>query len=173
MKSKINFEEKRSVKFQRDPSVNSGQVCYVLRFDRKTRNDRLEGFTLIELLVGMFIIAMLTGLLLPNFMGARERARDASRKQDLNAMKNALRIYYNDNQAYPTGTSLDANFSSYMPGIVDIGYGYTYAQVDNGDGFRVSFGTEATKAEENGSSQLKCGVGTGSTDPDIFMICGN
>jgi len=137
----------------------------------KTKENK--AFTLIELLVAMFIIALLTGLLLPNFMGARERARDASRKQDLNAMKNALRVYYNDYQVYPTGTSLGAGFSGYMPGIVNIGYTYSYEQVDNGDGFRVSFETEATKAKENGESQLKCGVGVGSTNPDIFMICGN
>ena len=132
-----------------------------------------SGFTLIELLVSMFVIALLTSFLLPNFMGARERARDANRKQDLSAMKNALRIYYNDYQVYPTGTVLDAGFSGYMQGIVDIGYTYTYAQTDSGDGFRISFETEATKAKENGVSQLKCGVGAGSTNPNIFMICGN
>ncbi|MBU1130103.1 type II secretion system GspH family protein [Patescibacteria group bacterium] len=132
-----------------------------------------NGFTLIELLVSMFVIALLSSLLLPNFMGARERARDASKKQDLDSTRNALRIYYNDHQAYPTGTILDDSFSDYMPGIVDVDYEYVYEQTDDGDGFRISFETEATKAGENGVSQLKCGIGVGSTDPDIFMVCGN
>lgn len=59
------------------------------------------GFTLIELLVVIFIIAVLTGIILPNFVGSRQRARDARRKQDLADIKNALRMYYNDNQSYP------------------------------------------------------------------------
>jgi len=36
-----------------------------------------KAFTLIELLVVIAIIGMLSALFLPNFMGARERARDA------------------------------------------------------------------------------------------------
>ena len=68
------------------------------------------GFTLIELLVAISIIGMLAGLLLPNFLGARKRARDAQRKQDLTQIKKALRLYYNDYQAYPAeGTGGDAN----------------------------------------------------------------
>jgi len=60
-----------------------------------------RGFTLIELLVVIFIIGILAGILLPNFVSSRERARDTRRKHDLAEIKTALRLYYNDNQAYP------------------------------------------------------------------------
>ena len=55
-----------------------------------------SGFTLIELLVVISIIGMLTALIVANYNAARSRARDAQRKSDLNQIKRALRMYYND-----------------------------------------------------------------------------
>ncbi|MCJ7793040.1 MAG: type II secretion system GspH family protein, partial [Candidatus Marinimicrobia bacterium] len=64
-----------------------------------------KGFTLIELLVVVSIIAMLTALIMVNINAVRERARDVERKSDLDQIKKALRMYYNDNNRYPeTGT---------------------------------------------------------------------
>lgn len=60
-----------------------------------------QGFSLIELLVVIAIIAVLVALALPNFLGARERARDTKKKEELVQLKNALRLYYNDRQTYP------------------------------------------------------------------------
>lgn len=62
---------------------------------KKTINSIL-GFTLIELLVVIAIIGGLSALLLPNFMGARERARDAQRKSDLRQIQKALEMYRQD-----------------------------------------------------------------------------
>lgn len=61
-----------------------------------------SGFTLIELLVVISIIAIIIALVLPNFLGARVRARDAARKAELRELKLALRLYYNDYQNYPS-----------------------------------------------------------------------
>jgi len=63
-----------------------------------------KAFTLIELLVVIGIIGMLSALLVPNFMAARERARDAQRKSDLKQIQKALEMYRQDQNppAYPT-----------------------------------------------------------------------
>lgn len=60
-----------------------------------------KAFTLIELLIVIAIIGILAGFILTNLSGARERARDARRKADLDAISKGLRMYYNDTQSFP------------------------------------------------------------------------
>jgi len=73
------------------------EKLYALRYTLYAKS----GFTLIELLVVVSIIGMLTALIVVNFNAARERARDVQRKSDLNQIKRALRMYYNDYDGYP------------------------------------------------------------------------
>lgn len=55
-----------------------------------------KSFTLIELLVVIAIIGTLSALFLPNFMSARERARDSQRKSDLRQIQKAFELYKQD-----------------------------------------------------------------------------
>jgi len=131
-------------------------------------------FTLVELLVVISIIATLVAILLPNFMGARERAKDAQKIQDAYAIKNALRMYYNDNQIYPnTGADLKTVLNSYMPSIsgIDLATYYTYIQTGSGDGFRIDIALESGQGDEDINSQAKCGIGT--TVDKIYAVCAN
>lgn len=52
-----------------------------------------KGFSLIELLVVIAIIGSLAAMLLPNFQGARERARDTQRKNDIKQIQKAVELY--------------------------------------------------------------------------------
>lgn len=64
-----------------------------------------KGFTLIELLVVMTIIAILAGLALVSYQGARKTARDGKRKADMETIRSALEMYRADNGEYPPTTS--------------------------------------------------------------------
>jgi len=144
-------------------------------------SNKKSGFTLIELLVSISIIATLTAILLPNFMGARERARDAQKISDLNAVKNALRMYYNEHQAYPTGgpsTDLSASLGTFLPGVSQVGY--TYWGDAAGETFDLCAGLDSGSGDEDVRSQLNCGVtattkvchlGIGLTSDKLFVVC--
>ena len=64
-----------------------------------------RGFTLIELMVVVMIIAILVGIAIPAFLGARKRAQDTAAKSNLrNALSSATAIF-SDNQTYPADMS--------------------------------------------------------------------
>jgi len=64
-----------------------------------------KGFTLIELLIVMAIIAILTTIGVGNFRTVRAKARDATRKNDLETIAKTLEAYYNDHKEYPKSTA--------------------------------------------------------------------
>lgn len=132
-----------------------------------------KGFTLVELLVVISIIGVLTTLLMVNFVGTRERANDSQKIQNLNSLKNALRMYYNDNQAYPADKSviLGMGFTGYMSNLGDTGF--SYSQTNSGDGFLLQIPLSNGANVDTGASQLKCGVAVGSTQVGVYAVCAN
>jgi prepilin-type N-terminal cleavage/methylation domain-containing protein len=67
-------------------------------------NDRNQsGFTLIELLVVIVIIGILAAIALPNYIKARNKAREAEVKSNIHSIQLALERYATDNSGvYPT-----------------------------------------------------------------------
>lgn len=65
--------------------------------ESRTKN----GFTLIELLVVMVIIATLLTIAVPRYFHSVEKSKEATLRQDLAVIRDALDKYYGDNGRYP------------------------------------------------------------------------
>lgn len=68
-----------------------------------------KGFTLVELLVVIAIIGTLATLLLLQLGVARAKARDAKRIADINQLRSAIELYFDDNGGhYPDAITIGA-----------------------------------------------------------------
>ena len=131
-----------------------------------------RGFTLIELLIVIAIIGILVALILPNLSGARERARDTRRKIDLNNIQQALRLYYNDNQIFPTTGNISALTTTYIAvvpidpssSVSDIPYTYT----SSGSTYILYATLENLSDPDIASSQSRC---SGPSDTTSYIVC--
>jgi len=89
-----------------------------------------EGFTLIELLIVVAIIGILAGIAIPNFLGARNRARVSRVFADFRTIGTALESYYVDNTEYPSENTWVADLTpDYITSIPDDPFAdaaYTY-----------------------------------------------
>ena len=95
------------------------------------------GFSLIELLVVIGIMGTLITILLPNFIGARQRGQDARRKLDLEQIRSALEQYRSVNGSYPRFLSTLTSGTIYISTlptdpVAASGYTYQYTSLPAG-----------------------------------------
>jgi len=80
-----------------------------------------KGFTLIELLIVIAIIAILAAVLIPNLLGARQRAYKAQAVACAKQIATAEEIYQIDSQSYADYSSLDSGTVKPCSGMSVIG----------------------------------------------------
>lgn len=76
-----------------------------------------SGFTLIELLIVVVIIGILSSLFTANFIGVRQKGRDAQRKSDLRQVQSALELYRADQGNYPDSISCGLSLTAGSPTV--------------------------------------------------------
>ena len=95
-------------------TVDIPKQKYVTAKHHLTNKSLVWGFTLIELMVVISIIGLLASIVLVALSSARTKARDAKRLADIRQIQNALELYFNDNNRYPSGFC-DSAFNSAFP----------------------------------------------------------
>jgi type IV pilus assembly protein PilA len=87
------------------------------RLAARQEENRAGGFTLIELIVVVWIIAILLGMAIPVFLGARHRAQDIASRSNL---RNALTIaetIFTTNQAYLATAAMVTSLGTEEPSL--------------------------------------------------------
>jgi type II secretion system protein G len=97
---------------------------------KKSRND--NGFTLIEILTVCVIIGILATILVPRFLGTKDRARVGAAVADLDQFRRALGMYEVDNQNYPPS---DYNSVAALNAVLVDNEGRGYMTVPDGTNF--------------------------------------
>lgn len=148
------------------------------------------GFSLIELLVVISIIGALAALMVANLVGVRSRAADTGLKNDLNQLKTALRIYYNDHQVYPAssggvmmGCGLEAD-SACVPGeefsagsgptiyMAKLPASFTYTAGSDLESFVLATALGNLSDSDIAKSATKCGQ-TLEASSSAYFVCNN
>lgn len=84
----------------------------------RTSSGRVKGFTLIELVVVMAIIALLLTFALPRYFDGLDRAKEATLRQDLRTMRDAIEQFHADRGVYPD-TLQDLVANRYLRSVPD------------------------------------------------------
>lgn len=139
-----------------------------------------RGFTLVELLIVIAILSVLSTLGLANFQSTRIKARDLSRKSDLQTIAKSLEAYVNDHRAYPLGDSSGKIIcKSTAPTECDWGESFTD---DNGTIYAVQLPADAAGfsywyASSDGTDYRLYAhlenTEDGDLDPSITQTCGS
>ena len=78
--------------------------------DNKFRNQK--GFTLVEILIVVIILAILAGVVIPQFSSSSDEAKLSVLQSDLATMRGAAELYYHQhNSTYPGGVT--SNYSGH------------------------------------------------------------
>ncbi|MBC5809462.1 MAG: prepilin-type N-terminal cleavage/methylation domain-containing protein [Candidatus Eremiobacteraeota bacterium] len=65
-----------------------------------------DGFTLVELMVVVAIIALIAGIIIPNYVHARRQASVTDTQANLKQIATALELYFADHHDYPNQSSV-------------------------------------------------------------------
>ena len=93
-----------------------------------------KGFTLIELIITLAVIGVLVSLILVAINPQRiiEDTRDSRNRAEMNAVKTALQLFFNDNNSYPAALgALVPAYARALPSVTtDASFQYSSSGAD-------------------------------------------
>jgi len=140
------------------------------QFCKKWKKRVKKGFTLLELLVVILILGLLAAFVVPNIVGAGDKAKRDLVCSQMNSIANALDMFKMDNGVYPdTEEGLKALVSNpdsdkyptysskpYMKRVPKDSWGQPIQYVKTGDGFElISFGADRKEGGSGDGADIK------------------
>ena len=148
---------------------------------RATRTS--SGFTLIEMMIVIVVIAILLGVLLPQFRGTQDEARMQRGRSELRTIATAMESYYiHNSNAFPTEAQGLTQLITATPRIISSvpddpfrsgSNDYSYELSSNSQYYVIySYGPDATTAITDISTAgvVQCGGGACATSIDDVCI---
>jgi len=136
-----------------------------------------RGFTLVELMVVVAIIALIAGLIIPNYVHARRQATVSGSQANMKQIGTALELYFADHQDYPAGSHVSVTpalfggasnaYLNSTPSNARLDYVYTYA---GGSGAPPSYDVEDPQTYDS-ASIINVSLGPNATD--VQRVCGD
>jgi len=135
-------------------------------------NNKKNGFTIIELIVVIAIMATLSGIILTNLSGIRQKAKEARAKEEGANVQKSLMAFYEAHGDYPGQQVITANgmgkiflYSTGEPYLIKNGDTYWFSEIlklDFNIGGAPYFGKNA---------YYSISLGDSSVDPDLKIGC--
>ncbi len=163
---------------------------FIFCYNIYMKNDK-KAFTLIELLVVISIIGLLSTFATIALSSARKKARDTKRKNDLEQIRTAMELYFDDHNEYPReaggangkigeGAGLDTQIAPYMPNVphdplgpgnANYYYYYDALQWCDGTTIAVVFARRVESIQGNGPTYCQSWGGEGGAgQPEAYHV---
>src|SRR3972149_7394146 len=128
---------------------------------------KIKGFTLVELLIVIAIISILVTMVLIAINPIRiiNDSRDAKKRSELNQVKTALQLYFNENNSYPANpNTLVSTYMRQRPANWAADYTYTASGTD----YDAAVNLDNPTADDT-STATKCAAILGGVTGDYYV----
>ena len=100
----------------------------MINFFKNFKKKKKKGFGALELLVAIAIFSLIVALALSWVTSNKAKGRDSKRTGELNALRDALQLYYTDHGHYPTSTANEERWCHIEAKPEDEAEGYNYCE---------------------------------------------